>query len=1275
MKKKGNKKAIIAIAAAVPLLVTTTTVPAFAETKNPVSGLTKPANGFDIRDQIKAKIEANKQKETKTEQKFDINKLIPPGMEKAEVTKDPTEEVRVVIKLEEAPAIEQVKTEGIQYSAVPKTKKDEIIAKIKTKQQTVKEKIKAEGIKVDYKEEFQTIYNGFSGQVKFGDVEDLKKIPEVASVHIVNEYKRPEVKPDMVTSNEMVQSQRTWGDYGYKGEGLTVGVIDSGIDYTHKDMQLTSPSKSELSQDKVESLIKQNGLKGKFYTNKVPYGYNYFDKNSEVRDVGTGASMHGQHVAGTVGANGDESKGGLKGVAPEAQLLALKVFSNDPNYGSTFGDIYIKAIDDAIKLGADVVNMSLGSPAGFVYDGDPETEAVNNAVNNGVLMSISAGNSAHYGNGHANPLASNPDFGLVGAPGVAADSLQVASIENTHIQLDSMSIKLDGGEATKFAFQSQDGPSATAAGKDKSFDVVYAGDGSESAYKDKDVKGKYVLVLREAANPNYSEIQKKAEEKGAAGIIIRPRVDHGDYTRMSLSNPQIPVVSTSIKDGNALKDSLVAGKKVAVNFDGTKVSSANATSGQMSAFTSWGVTSTLDFKPEITAPGGKIYSTLNEDKYGTMSGTSMAAPHVAGGSALVLERVDKQFKLTGKDRVLMTKNLLMNTSAFVKEQGPYNKQLGLTNYVSPRRGGSGIMQLHSAVTTPAILVDSKTNEAKVSLQEINGNKATFKLAVKNFGDKELTYNVKGNVQTDLVATDKSGVNRMTLESQALQGAKVNAPKTVTVAPGKTKTFNVTVDISKAKVLDPATLSGGVSPESVFENGYFVEGFVTLETPNQEEQPSLHIPFLGFKGDWGKAPLLDGTVYDDKSFYNVSGLVDDAGTYLGQNPVTKELKKDKVAISPNGDGKADSVTPVLTFLRNAEKLSVAITDESGKVVRKIRSDELFTKNYYDGGRGKKYYYNSILSWDGKVNNKIAADGKYFIQVKGKLNANEEEQTFNFPVAVDTVAPDVKAVVENNKVLINSADAGVGLSHYAIVYVDKNGEPIGKPTFIDSSTTVYELKDAVPQGAQVVVVGFDYAGNAGTGVARAKSETVAPTLDLVTPEAMSIHKKKDIQFTGTTGDASGIQAFKIAGKDVPLKADASGKLFSFTHLLTFEDGFHSVPVSSVDKEGNELAFERKFFVDTTPAKLAVSKYPTKVKKNQASVKVDVTIEDNFPEIRFLVNGSEEFSNKMKDSYEMKGFKKTVKGVELLLEPGENVFELVVTDLAGNETKQVIKITREG
>ena len=95
--------------------------------------------------------------------------------------------------------------------------------------------------------------------------------------------------------------------------------------------------RATLKAEDVNAAIGEHGLPGQFHTAKVPYGYNYMDENQEVLDLGPGASMHGMHVAGTVGANGDEENGGIKGVSPEAQILALKVFGNDPRNGLNLG--------------------------------------------------------------------------------------------------------------------------------------------------------------------------------------------------------------------------------------------------------------------------------------------------------------------------------------------------------------------------------------------------------------------------------------------------------------------------------------------------------------------------------------------------------------------------------------------------------------------------------------------------------------------------------------------------------------------------------------------------------------------------------------------------------------------------------------------------------------------------------------------------------------------------------------------------------------------------
>src|SRR5699024_10483113 len=157
----------------------------------------------------------------------------------------------------------------------------------------------------------------------------------------------------------------------------------------HRDMVLSEDTEAAQTEESDEEKIDQHDLLGEFYSEKVPYGYIYMNENDEIRDSTKGASMHGMHLAETVGSNSYMDNGGITGIAPEAQLFALKVFGNDPEMQSTYGDVYIKAIDDAIKLGVDALNMSLGSTAGFVSEESPEQQAVSRAVDNGVLMAIS----------------------------------------------------------------------------------------------------------------------------------------------------------------------------------------------------------------------------------------------------------------------------------------------------------------------------------------------------------------------------------------------------------------------------------------------------------------------------------------------------------------------------------------------------------------------------------------------------------------------------------------------------------------------------------------------------------------------------------------------------------------------------------------------------------------------------------------------------------------------------------------------------------------------
>lgn len=1180
-----------------------------------------------------------------------------------------TDKVRVIVEVDEEPAIIYATKQGKKFSKLSVDKQLELQAKSKKAQKAVKNKIADKKVNIDYKENFTTVFNGFSGIMEYGDISKIEKLPGVAKVTISNEYQRPVEQPDMNYSKELIEAREAW-NFGYKGEGMIVGIIDTGTDPSHQDFVLSNNEKAALTKEEVEKKIAKNGLPGKYHSEKVPYGYNYMDESQEILDLGPSASEHGMHVAGTVGANGNEENGGIKGVAPEAQLLALKVFGNDPEMGSTYGDIYIKAIDDAILLGADVLNMSLGSTASFVNESDPESQAITHAVENGILMSISAGNSAHLGNGFFNPYASNPDIGVVGSPGLSADSLQVASFENSYMDM----------EALTYSFGNKEGQapymSASSAHPNdddiKTFELEFANLGAPKDFEGKDFHGKYALIQR--GELAFTEKALNAQAAGAKGAIIYNNTD-GFVSMATEESIVIPQLFMLKSDGDLLAEQLKNGEKVTITFGEEKVSIANPTAGTMSDFTSWGVTPNLDFKPEITAPGGNILSTLQNDRYGSMSGTSMAAPHVSGGAALVLERVDELYKLDGRARVEMAKNILMNTA---KPQIDKSSAENLSQEIpySPRRQGAGLMQLHAALTTPVVVTEKQSGIGKVALKEV-GDKFSFTLIAENKTEEAAVYNLDANIQTDFALLGIMGDAYLTgqldnLNAQSLVDAKVtfNDGKNKLNIPAKsTATIKVDVDLSEAKVYDEEG-NGLVSPKEVFENGYFVEGFVTL-TSEDDKYPELSVPYVGFNGDWGRAPVLDELAYDDNdSFYEQAGMLYECEgdyCYLGYDPVTDSRLSSKIAISPNNDGEKDHIIPLLSFLRNAKMVKYNILDKDGNVLRTIKNEHHVRKNYYDAGASSPYRLDPSIKWDGTVKGKVVPDGQYYFEIKTTIDySGKEPQTLKVPVLVDTAAPEIDPFMLGTDLMFKGNDKTSGIAYYEVLV---DGKSLG---IVPGTEKKIELKD-LNENSKIVVIATDYAGNSTKKTISPTEDNEKPVIKVETPDAFSIHNSKEVTVAGTVTDKSDIVEFQIEGKDVVLTWDSSKNNYQFSTKVKYkEDGAHPIRISATDAAGNQtsLSNSRIIFVDTTAPEMDIEA-PSYVDANTESVEIITHLKDNAEELRLLVDGSEVFYNEM-PGYEMKPFSKEVT-TKVTLKPGENSFKIEAIDLAKNKTTKEIKIYR--
>ncbi len=1167
---------------------------------------------------------------------------------------NPEEKVRIVVELEGEPAIQKATKKGLLYKQLRSAEKESIEATVENEQKTVKSHLKSSTPSMKYLKNFTVVFNGFSAEVEAKHVEEIASTSGIKAVYEATEYERPEYTPDMVYSKELVQAQQAWNDYGFKGEGMVVGIIDTGIDPSHKDMILSDNSTAELTQGEVTSLLANGTIEnGQFYTKKVPFGYNYMDGNDTILDLGPEASMHGMHVGGTVAANGDEENNGIKGVAPEAQLLALKVFGNDPLFSSTYGDIYIKAIDDAIKLDADVLNMSLGSPAGYVDANSPEQQAVTRATENGIMVAISSGNSDMYGSGYFYPYAENQDYGVTGSPGISDDSLSVASIENSMITAYSFEYQIDGeraGDALYLLANGKD-PQTIFTGQ---MEVMDAGLGTTADFEGKDFTGKIALISR--GENTFVEKGLNAQKAGAVAAIV---YNNAAGTINMASDPAItiPFMSTLQSDGLALKSALTNGQAVTVSFEGNFVEIQNPSAGQMSSFSSWGPTPNLDFKPEITAPGGNIFSTLNDDKYGLMSGTSMAAPHVAGGSALVLERVDSEFNLAGFDRIQLAKNLLMNTAIPV--------ELNEGEYVSPRRQGAGLMQLANALSTDVVVTNSQTNEGKVALKEIKNDQFTFTLQAKNYSNEEVTYDVDTQLQIDY-PVNAGGDLYVTIPNQNIYGsyvltdeeADIEVPETVTIPANGTETITISADISAI-------------PESIraiYSNGFFVDGFVTLTDPNEEITGNvpLSVPFFGFDGGWDDARIFDYFAWEGLNYWGFTALADEQGMFIdgGGN-----FDPARFGFSPNSDGIRDLAIPVFSLFRNAKQFKVEVVDTKGNVLRTIRTANNLTKHYATSATELPYTYNLNYGWDGKINNKIAADGDYLLRLSGVIDYEGAEwQSIEFPVKVDTAAPTAEVAFDNKTKTVSAENfmdpsTGTGVAYWQVLV---NDQAISEP--LPASTTTFTIEGEITNKDKITVQVLDAASNASTYDLQADSEqeTTPPVIYIESPDFFDVYNTHEVDVFGTIEDDSTIKTVTVNDEEAAIDGA------NFSHTLNLEDGVQDIRVKAIDEFNNEMQITRKIFVDTLAPTIQVGKYPKNTKESTTTV--SVILKDNFDELRLTVNGDERFMHELSEPYAMNGFEQQIE-LELSLADGDNEFVIEAEDLAGNITKQTIKIKKTG
>lgn len=831
-----------------------------------------------------------------------------------------------------------------------------------------------------------------------------------------------EAKPQNIDSNTIITVPKVW-DSGYKGEGTVVAIIDSGLDVDHDVLHISDISTAKYKSEKeIEAAKEAAGITyGEWFNDKVVFGYNYVDVNTVLKEEDK--RSHGMHVTSIATGNPTQPVAGqlMYGVAPEAQVMFMRVFSDLK--ATTGAALYVKAIEDAVKLGADSINLSLGGANGSVVNmNENVTAAIEAARRAGVSVVIAAGNDGTFGSGHSNPSADYPDYGLVGAPSTARDAISVASYNNTTVGSKVINIiGLENNADLNYGKSSFDNPEKSPVPFEigKEYEYVYAGIGQASDFDGLDLTGKLALIKR--GTITFSEKIANATAAGAVGVVIFNSRPGEANVSMQLDDTAIaiPSVFIPLEFGEAL-----AANSYKIAFNNETDIRPNPEAGLLSDFSSWGLSADGELKPDLAAPGGAIYAAINDNDYANMQGTSMASPHVAGAAVLVKQYLQATYPTKSPQEIeALVKHLLMSTA-----KAHVNKET--TAYTSPRQQGAGIIDTAAAIST-GLYLTGEDGYGSITLGNVEDT-FSFTVTLHNITNEDKTLNYSTQLTTDTV---QNGL--ITLAPRLL--AEISGGK-VTVKANSSTT--VTINVDAASFAEELT--------GLMKNGYYLEGFVRF-TDVADDGDIVSIPYVGFRGEFQNLAVLEEPIYnliaDGKGgFYfepvtaqpdtvdishHYTGLVTGSteliystdkrsdfaiktlGTFKNEAGYfvleLDESGKPHLAISPNGDDNQDSLAFKGVFLRNYTDLvaSVYAADDTERTNPLWESQpQSGNKNFYSGD--PKNPKSSIIyptEWNGTDSEGNAlADGKYqYVLTYSSEVPGAAVQTMIFDVIIDRESP--------------------------------------------------------------------------------------------------------------------------------------------------------------------------------------------------------------------------------------------------------------------------------
>ncbi|EPD73915.1 hypothetical protein HMPREF1478_00634 [Actinomyces sp. HPA0247] len=889
------------------------------------------------------------------------------------------------------------------------------------------------GASAQVEREYDNVLTGFALKAPAGALDAIRRAPGVHAAFLereghVNDGATLDSEGGLEAArnggqdpaNLSAQLMMRTDQVAQKGEGKVIAVIDTGVDTTHQAFTGELAGTPPLTPQKVAALTSQlgEGKTGVYISQKFPFAYDYADGDNDASPREGGSGFHGTHVAGIAAGNADK----IVGTAPNAQVIVAKVTRSEDD--ALLDSALLASLDDMLVLHPDVINLSLGWTAGMDNEADTVYATVYKKLQDaGITVNAAAGNafSTGYGNnsGKGLPYASDPDSSVIDEPATYSSVVAVASVENALIRnaftVNGKDIgyqRSRGMNGEKVAYFS-DLPAGT-------YEYVDAGFASEedvAALKEKypdGLAGKIALVSR--GKMTYQKKVENLYDLHPAGILVYNNVSVGSLIIMNLTTQDLPAAFISQADGQAMLDAPEHKLSIA---EGQVLPQSSIY--EASEFSSWGVSPDLRLKPEIVAPGGNVFSSIPNGAYEQTSGTSMATPQMAGISAIVLQRVqsDPLFaSMSARQQADVVQNLIIGTARPLTDAAQTSGAL-----YSPRKQGAGLVDALAATTSsvyPTVVGAPEQSRPKADLGD--GTKGWhFDVTLHNLSGTAATYELSSQALSEIVdggfftehSSDWRGHGVEITYSGAASASAEGATVTVPASGEATVGIDVTPGSEFASYVADNT-----------PNGTFLDGFVRFASKT-DGQPDLAVPYLGFYGDWGKAPIFDALASVGGAHTRASDIVNgQTGASLGYNPLVKVADRtgnpnpQRYVISRStASGAPTILEPRTGTLRSVHTLTSTYTNQAGETVFSVTNHQNWKSVYLTSTEENTWVeaYHESTAFDANAE-KFAQmpDGAYTLRIAASNDGpSSARQSISYNFRLDTKAPVISDLVYSGK----------------------------------------------------------------------------------------------------------------------------------------------------------------------------------------------------------------------------------------------------------------------